>query len=266
MLDLDNFKAVNDRLGHPAGDAALKGLAACLRRSVTSRDFVARLGGDEFALWLAATDREMAIARAKTILTLKDDIAPYSAGPDKPLGLSVGLAVFQPTTGEKRCCRSCSPAPTRRCMRSSATAKGRTPWHPMLRQARAAGSHRHERAEYRRHRLRRRQASGPRSQRADTPRPGCARRCAPGNSSTTWPKTKRPRCGGSSPPTTRPPIRPISFWPATAMKPWRAELAQKVARLLPDLPQDVRRTRPASGSSTCSRPWPRTKAVRVLDR
>jgi diguanylate cyclase (GGDEF)-like protein len=99
-VDLDNFKAVNDRLGHPAGDAALKGLAACLRRSVKSRDFVARLGGDEFALWLAGTDRDTAIARAKTILTLKEDIAPYSAGPDKPLGLSVGLAIFKPAETE----------------------------------------------------------------------------------------------------------------------------------------------------------------------
>jgi diguanylate cyclase (GGDEF)-like protein len=99
-VDLDNFKAVNDRLGHPAGDAALKGLAACLRRSVKSRDVVARLGGDEFALWLAATDHASAIARAKAILTLKEEIAPYSAGPDKPLGLSVGLAVFRPTAPE----------------------------------------------------------------------------------------------------------------------------------------------------------------------
>ena len=95
-VDLDNFKAVNDRLGHPGGDAALKGLAACLKRIARTSDLVARLGGDEFALWLATADKEVAVGRAKAILALKDEIAPYSAGPDKPLGLSVGLAVYLP--------------------------------------------------------------------------------------------------------------------------------------------------------------------------
>jgi len=99
-VDLDNFKAVNDRLGHQAGDAALKALAASLRRFARASDVVARLGGDEFALWLATADKDTAVARAQAILALKDEIAPYSAGPDKPLGLSVGLAIYLPATAE----------------------------------------------------------------------------------------------------------------------------------------------------------------------
>jgi len=53
MLDLDDFKEINDRHGHPAGDAALLHFAEALRRGLRPEDTVARLGGDEFALLLA---------------------------------------------------------------------------------------------------------------------------------------------------------------------------------------------------------------------
>jgi diguanylate cyclase (GGDEF)-like protein len=53
MVDLDGFKAINDRHGHPVGDAALIHFATTLRRHMRPTDTIARLGGDEFALILS---------------------------------------------------------------------------------------------------------------------------------------------------------------------------------------------------------------------
>lgn len=60
MLDLDEFKAVNDNLGHQEGDRMLRVFAACIRKLVRSSDLVFRYGGDEFLLLLPETTREQA--------------------------------------------------------------------------------------------------------------------------------------------------------------------------------------------------------------
>lgn len=55
MVDLDDFKLINDTYGHPVGDAALTHFSAMLRAQLRPQDTVARLGGDEFAVLLADT-------------------------------------------------------------------------------------------------------------------------------------------------------------------------------------------------------------------
>lgn len=54
MFDVDDFKMINDSMGHPGGDLLLRQLAERLRRAVRKNDFLARIGGDEFALFLPA--------------------------------------------------------------------------------------------------------------------------------------------------------------------------------------------------------------------
>jgi diguanylate cyclase (GGDEF)-like protein len=56
--DIDHFKNVNDRLGHPAGDSALKHMARMLLQAVRDDDMVARIGGEEFAVWLPTASLE----------------------------------------------------------------------------------------------------------------------------------------------------------------------------------------------------------------
>jgi two-component system cell cycle response regulator len=67
MIDIDHFKALNDRLGHLAGDATLRELAACVRTQVRKVDLFARYGGEEFVLVLPETQRDGALVCAEQV-------------------------------------------------------------------------------------------------------------------------------------------------------------------------------------------------------
>ena len=79
MLDLDNFKEVNDELGHTAGDTVLSEVARRLRATVRNSDTVARLGGDEFAMLLEGFDTvdEAVQAAERVVVAVK---APMNLG------------------------------------------------------------------------------------------------------------------------------------------------------------------------------------------
>ena len=92
-LDLDEFKNVNDTLGHPVGDALLRAVAARLRTCVREADTVARLGGDEFAVLQIDIDRpEDAGALAQRIIEVLNE--PFDLGGHQVvIGSSIGIAM-----------------------------------------------------------------------------------------------------------------------------------------------------------------------------
>ena len=98
VFDLYRFKEVNDRFGHPQGDAVLQMAAATLRKSLRTSDYAFRMGGDEFAILLPQSDREQAATLSRRLrATYADSIAPLNL--DLPLALDYGLAVY-PEDGE----------------------------------------------------------------------------------------------------------------------------------------------------------------------
>jgi len=94
FLDLDDFKRVNDSLGHTAGDQVLIALADRLVKSVRSGDSVAHFGGDEFAVLLEAKDSEEATAAAERILEDLEKPFPIE-GREVTFTASVGIALAQ---------------------------------------------------------------------------------------------------------------------------------------------------------------------------
>lgn len=99
-IDLDNFKQVNDTHGHQTGDEALLEVAALMKEQIRGGDLAARLGGDEFALFLCGIDRAAAERKGGLLLKAAERLRGFSGDADHPLGISLGLALYEPRTGE----------------------------------------------------------------------------------------------------------------------------------------------------------------------
>ncbi|MGM0692722.1 MAG: EAL domain-containing protein [Pseudomonadota bacterium] len=99
LLDLDQFKEVNELSGHHVGDRLLREVAGTLLRHLGHRGVIARLGGDEFSLLLERADEEQAIQVAQHIGQLLDGLGFEAAGRRHRVTASIGIALF-PTHGD----------------------------------------------------------------------------------------------------------------------------------------------------------------------
>jgi diguanylate cyclase (GGDEF)-like protein/PAS domain S-box-containing protein len=101
MLDLDGFKAVNDVIGHHAGDEVLFCVAERLRSRLRSSDLLARLGGDEFVMFLPEVDPSEAGAIADQLLGQVSACSRTWEGSDLPITGSIGVALFESSSLER---------------------------------------------------------------------------------------------------------------------------------------------------------------------
>lgn len=100
MIDMDNFKHINDTFGHIAGDKTLKIFAETLKATAGENDIVCRIGGDEFVVFFyALTDRSLIAQKASMII---EDLSKRlkNLGYDNVTSVSIGIAI-SPTDGDK---------------------------------------------------------------------------------------------------------------------------------------------------------------------
>lgn len=96
MIDLDHFKEVNDRFGHPTGDAVLRRFAALAQQAVRAEDLVGRLGGDEFCIVLSNTNAAQALLIAERLRGRCEATLSQGLRPPLPVTISIGVAPLAP--------------------------------------------------------------------------------------------------------------------------------------------------------------------------
>ncbi len=97
VIDVDDFKRINDTWGHAKGDEVLVWVGRFLRSQLRTHDVVGRTGGDEFVVMLPSTDREGAELLATR---LRDALDALRGRHDHPVKLSIGVAALGPGAGD----------------------------------------------------------------------------------------------------------------------------------------------------------------------
>src|SRR5258706_1980466 len=102
MIDVDQFKSINDRFGHRTGDAVLRLVATGIKQAVRLYDVPTRYGGDEFAIILPEADSEVAARVARRVLekTAAQTLPAELASAGRTIGLSIGVATFPRPSGD----------------------------------------------------------------------------------------------------------------------------------------------------------------------
>jgi diguanylate cyclase (GGDEF)-like protein len=101
LVDIDDFKALNDRLGHAAGDAVLVRIARILNESVRESDVLARYGGEEFVVLAPGTDLEGVAYLAEKVRTAVAESSFGSDASGRPMRVTVSIGVAE-FTGDRR--------------------------------------------------------------------------------------------------------------------------------------------------------------------
>jgi diguanylate cyclase (GGDEF)-like protein len=97
LIDLDNFKTINDQLGHLVGDKVLQQTSSLIEKNLTGAAILARIGGDEFACLLYYDNLNAAL---DFLGQLEEKVQQYFAehNPDWPVSFSFGCALFDPAS------------------------------------------------------------------------------------------------------------------------------------------------------------------------
>ena len=95
MIDLDNFKMLNDRFGHDVGDSALRLVGKTLNEDIRLMDFAGRLGGDEFILLFSDTTGKNALSRAESIIRKLNNLSFIKSGQEVQVRASLGFVEYK---------------------------------------------------------------------------------------------------------------------------------------------------------------------------
>ena len=101
-IDLDGFKAINDRFGHEAGDTVLRAAAQAIRTQIRTTDTAARLGGDEFAILFAKGDPSALRAKAERVRIILMNTCVDLGGSKVTIRASLGFAQYKPGMTRER--------------------------------------------------------------------------------------------------------------------------------------------------------------------
>ncbi len=94
MIDIDDFKTINDRFGHPFGDQVLAGTARLIAKTVRRTDIAGRYGGEEFLVIMPQTDTRVALPLAQRLLKVVEQKTFLSKRTTAHVTVSIGLAMF----------------------------------------------------------------------------------------------------------------------------------------------------------------------------